>query len=183
MAIVAKKESTFTPAPEGQWRAVCCDVVDLGIVETKWQEKIKKQHKIRVVFQIEEENPEIKKPYIVQQRFTLSMHEKARLREFLESWRGKPYSDGEAAKGIDVELMIGQNAVIQIAHNQKNGDTWANIMSIMKPMKGMEALAVREYVRVKDRPPEPGQNHVGNNGQNMDDFPEALKEEDDDLPF
>lgn len=187
MSITAKKENSFTPAPEGQWGAVCCDVVDLGIIESKWNDQVKKQHKIKVVFQIDEINPENKKPYIVQQRFTLSMHEKASLRQFLESWRGKPYSDGEATKGVDVELMIGQNAVIQVVHNVKNGDTWANIQSIMRPMKGMRPLAVSDYVRVKDRPPEeqkakPATVFEPRPDDRMDDFPEPL-DDDDSLPF
>lgn len=184
MSIVAKKESTFTPAPEGQWRAVCCDVVDLGMVKTEWNGTTKTQHKIRVVFQIEEINPENNKPFLIQQRFTLSMHEKAALRKFLESWRGKSYTEDQANQGIDVELMVGQNAVIQIAHTNRNGNTWADILSIMKPMRGQKPLAVMDYVRVVDRPPENNGKAKPTAARQDDDFPPPLDQEDDDsLPF
>jgi hypothetical protein len=173
MPIVAKKEASFIPAPEGQFRSVCCDVVDLGIIETTFNKETKKKHMIRVTFQIEEEQEETGKPYIVSQRFTLSMHEKANLRKFLESWRGKSYTETEAAVGIDVELMIGQNAVIQVAHNVRNGETYANIQSIMRPMKGMEKLVVRDYVRVKDRDPD----------QSQPTAPDQQDDDDDSLPF
>lgn len=182
MPIVAKNESTFTPAPEGQWRAVCCDVVDLGMVKTEWNGVTKNQHKIRVVFQIEEINPENNKPFLIQRRFTLSMHEKAALRQFLESWRGKAYTEDQAKDGIDVELMVGQNAVIQIAHAQRGGSTWADILSIMKPMKGQEPLAVTDYVRVIDRPVDNGKAKAAT-AVHADDFPEPLDADADDLPF
>jgi hypothetical protein len=116
--------------------------------------------------------------------FTLSMHEKATLRKFLESWRGKAYTNDEADQGIDVELMIGVNAVIQIAHNVRDGSTWADIQSIMKPMKGMTPLQVRDYVRVKDRPADQQPTRAAaTTYTGMDDFPAALEAEDDDLPF
>ena len=55
MAIIATKPNsngTYTPAPEGVHDAVCCDVADLGIVETTWQGETKSQHKVRLVWQL-----------------------------------------------------------------------------------------------------------------------------------
>ena len=181
MSIMAKKQSDFKPAPEGQFVAVCCDVVDLGMVETTWKGEVKMRHKIRVCFQIDKINPDDGKPYLVMQRFTLSMHENGWLRPFLESWRGKPYTEDQAADGIDVELMVGVGALLQIVHNTHNGTTYANINSIMKAPKGSEIPEVTDYVRVQDRPAEDGAARDDGPpiGEPQDDYSEA----DDDLPF
>ena len=61
------------------------------------------------------------KPLIASQFFTLSMHEKASLRKFLEAWRGKAYTEEQAREGVDVELMVDVPALIQVTHNHKNG--------------------------------------------------------------
>lgn len=182
MTIIAKSEGgDFRPAPEGQFRSVCCDVVDLGIVTTLWNGREKKQHKIYVSFQIETIDPENNKPFLVSERFTLSLHKKARLRSFLESWRGRPYTDPEIRAGIDVEKMIDACALLQIVHVDRNGTTYANIQSIMRLMKG-DKLGVTDYVRSKDRVDQPA---TSPEPQAMGEYPEGspLEDEDDDLPF
>jgi hypothetical protein len=175
MAIVAKDSGgNFPKAPEGQWPAVCVDVIDLGMVETTWQGKTKQQHKIVVVFQIAELDEKGER-YRTAQRFTLSMSDKANLRKFLESWRGKRYTDEEAREGVDIELMIGVNALIQIAHNDRG---YADITSVMKLPKGMEQLEPLDYMRAKDRPKDGG----SSGGPGYDDAPHPA-DSDDDLPF
>lgn len=141
--IVAKSESTYTPAPEGQFQAVCCDVIDLGMVENKTYGKL--EHKVAIVFQLEDETGA---RHEVAARFTVSMHEKARLRQFLSQWRGKSYTDDEAKQGTPLHKLEGQNAFVQIEHQLGgNGKTYANIASIMRPPKGTPAMTVKGYVR------------------------------------
>ena len=55
MPIYVDSPKTFVPAPEGQHNAVCCDVVDLGVIETEYNGQKSKNHKVRLVFQIGEE--------------------------------------------------------------------------------------------------------------------------------
>jgi hypothetical protein len=141
------------------------------MVEVSWNGNFKKQHKIRVVFQIDEIEPESKKPYVVMERFTLSLHENSKLRPFLESWRGKRYTSKQADEGVDVENMVGVGALLQVVHREWEDKTYANIQSIMRD-RG-EPLEVREYVRVKDRKDEE-EPPIG-------DPPED--DTDDDLPF
>jgi hypothetical protein len=177
MPILAKEGgSDFTPHPEGQFRAVCVDVVDLGMVETTWNGNTKMKHRIRIVFQTDAEMDD-GKPAMVSQFCTLSLAETSALRPFLQSWRGKAFTP-EELNGFDVEKLIGVGAVIQIVHVKKNDKTYANISTIMRLMKGMEPLEARDYVRVIDREPVPA-----TAPQSMDEVPEALEDEDDDLPF
>ena len=173
MSIIAKNDGgSYRVHPEGQYPAVCCDVVDLGMVKVEFGGKTKQQHKIRVVFQTDERDPDTRKRLQTSQRFTLSMHEKANLRKFLESWRGRAYTEDEAKAGVDVELMVGVHALLQVTHTTKNGKTYDNITSIMRLPKGMPKLEIQDYVRVKDREPD---------GPPPDD--EYPIDETDDLPF
>src|SRR5688572_10393221 len=55
MGIVAKDNSAdLVLAPEGQFVAVCCDVMDFGMIVTTWQGKTKKRHRIKIVYQLAE---------------------------------------------------------------------------------------------------------------------------------
>jgi len=150
--IYAKAGASFTPAPAGVHAAVCIDVIDLGELEVSYAGKTKRQHKIKIIWQIDEDRDD-GKPFHVQKRYTLSLHEKAGLRKDLESWRGKPFSDTEL-QGFDVENLLGVAAMLNIVHAVAQGSTFANIASIMRLAKGMQAPAVRDYVRVCDRPTE-----------------------------
>lgn len=155
MAIMAKKGGSggnFTPAPAGSWGSVCCDVVDLGIVESTFSGKTKKQHKIRVVWQIDENMPD-GKPFLVSQRYTLSLHEKAGLRKDLEAWRGRAFTD-EELEGFDVETVIGAPCLLSVVQAVSGGNVYANVKGVMKLPRGMQAIRVRDYVRMADRKPE-----------------------------
>ena len=185
MAIKATRPEgkEFTPCPEDAHNAVCVDVVDLGMVESTWEGKTTKKHKVRIVFQVEETDGDNEdKRFIVMGWFVLSMHPKANLRKFLESWRGKPYADDDEAWDQDHELMIGAPALLQVVHNVSGGKTYANIDSIMKLPKGMKKIKPDDdYIRVKDREdyevPEP-------EDTSYDKMPEALEDEDDsEVPF
>ncbi len=175
MAIVAKATGggNFTPAPAGSWGAVCCDVVDLGIVESTFSGKAKKQHKIRIVWQIDEDMPD-GKPFLVSQRYTLSLHEKAGLRKDLESWRGRPFTE-EELEGFDVETVIGAPCLLSIVQNANGGNVYANVRGVMKLPRGMQAIQVRDYTRVIDR--------TGEQAGQTSDIPPHGEIDDSDLPF
>lgn len=162
MPIIAKKKASnpdFIPAPAGAHAAVCVDVVDLGMLEVTYGNKKKSQHKIRIVWQIAEMMADYK-PYLVSRRYTNSLHEKASLRKDLESWRGKPFTEAEL-NGFDLENLLGAACYVNVIHNVKDGDTFANVTSIMRLPKGMEAPKARDYVRVCDRPAEDQQHDDG----------------------
>lgn len=149
MPIIASDPGgNFTPAPEGTWPAVCCDVVDLGIVETQWGNK----HKVRIVWQLDPDAglTNDSKPLVASARFNLSLHEHSTLRPFLESWRGRKFTAAEL-QGFDLEKLIGANCQLLILHEDNNGKTYANVKTIMPYPKGVDKLQVFEYVRSKDR--------------------------------
>lgn len=176
MAIIAKASgSSFVPAPAGTHSAVCVDVVDLGMLEVTFANKAKKQHKINVVWQIGEVRND-NKPYQVQKRYTLSLHEKAGLRKDLESWRGRPFTQGEL-EGFDVESVLSAPCMLNVIHNVKDGSTYANVTAVMKLPKGLTAPTPRDYMRVCDRPKTEGE------GAPMPEYGEQPMYSDDEVPF
>ena len=85
--IIAKdNRREFTPAPEGLHQGVCVDVIDHGIVPTQWGDK----QKVEIRWQLDQVDEEAREPrrFLVSNRYTLSLNEKATLRHHLPPWGG-----------------------------------------------------------------------------------------------
>lgn len=152
MAIIAKSNGdgeNFDPAPEGVHQAVCVDVIDKGLVETKGFDgkPPKKKHMVSVAWQIDELRDDGKR-FLVYRRYTLSLNEKATLRKDLESWRGKKFTRDEEM-GFDVETVIGANCMLNVQHNVVGDKTYANVVSVMPLHKSLadKKLSAVNYVR------------------------------------
>src|SRR5689334_864018 len=116
MPIVASNSGggNFTPAPEGIHSAVCVDILDLGILPITFQGETKMQHKVRIFWQIDEERAD-GNPHEVMNEYTLSLNEKAKLRQHLETWRGRKFTEQEL-EGFDIEVLLGKPCQLQIMH-------------------------------------------------------------------
>jgi hypothetical protein len=181
--IIAKETgSGFKPAPAGVAVAVCCDVVDLGMQKASYPGRPDTmKHKIKIVWQLAELDAEIGKRPTVQQRYTLSLHEKAALRRDLESWRGRPFTAEERA-GFDVEKVIGIPAMLNIIHREHNGSTYANVSAIMPVPKGTPKVAIDPaYIREKDRPKDQPAGNGNGHETTVDD--DEFHADDSDVPF
>lgn len=148
MPIVARDtRKEFTPAPEGLHQAVCVDVVDLGLQDTPWGSK----QKVDLRWQIDQQNEETGKPFLVTKRYTLSLNEKATLRQHLEAWRGKKFTQEELG-GFDLERLLGVNGQVQVVHNlADDGRVFANVQAVVPLGKGMTKIRPQDYVRVCER--------------------------------
>jgi hypothetical protein len=168
MAIMAKDtRKEFTPAPEGLHQSVCVDVVDLGMQDGQWGPK----PKVRLVWQLDQVNPETSKRFTVSQQYTLSLNEKANLRHHLEAWRGKKFSPQEL-QGFDLEKLLGVNGQVQVVHAlSDDGRIWANVQAIVPLGKGMTKMRAEEYVRVKDRTDKPADPTANGGKPAEDDVP------------
>jgi hypothetical protein len=137
----------FKPAPEGPQHAVCVDVVDLGIQDTAFGQK----HQVRFRWQTAAVNLDTGERFQAVATYTASLHEKAKLRRDLESWRGRPFTE-EELRGFDLEAVLGANCLLNLVHEtSKQGRTYANIKAIMPLPKGMQKIQPENYVREKDR--------------------------------
>lgn len=124
-------ENTFTPAPAGWHIARCFAVVDLGThFDQKWD---KETHLVRIGFELPKTKRDDGKPFSIYKRYTLSHHEKARLRQDLEAWYGKKFQTSALNKagGFDLAKLIGREAFVNITHDEAdNGNVFANISAI-----------------------------------------------------
>ena len=138
MALTGKIGGDFELAPAGVHKARCFKVIDLGSKhDDKWNKMI---HKITFAFEIPSALVEATgEPFIIYAQFTLSMHEKGYLRPFLESWRGKNFTDDQAEE-FDIVDVLGVPATINIIHN----DGYANVKTIMPLAEEDAPLAVNE---------------------------------------
>jgi hypothetical protein len=130
--------SKFLPHPAGSFGMRCVDVVDLGAaVQSYAGETPYLTHKCALVFASGErhENGDL---VLVTQEYTVSMNERAKLRQHLEAWRGKAYTDEQAKQGVPVDKLEGQPALVVVSHRQsKKGRTYATIDALGPLPKGM----------------------------------------------
>lgn len=144
MAIIATNDggSNYTPVPAGTYAARCFSMIHIGTVTETIMGEEKTLNKVRITWELptetkvfKEENGE--QPYVVSKEFTLSMHEKATLRKFLESWRGKGFSEDEA-KSFDISVLLGKGCMLSVIHKtSKSQKTYAEISSVTSVPKGM----------------------------------------------
>lgn len=127
----------------GSYPARCISVIDLGTQTIAFNNEIKSLRKIRITFEFptelsifKEENGE--QPFILSTEFTYSLHEKGRLRPFLESWRGRKFTE-EELKGFDVSKLLDVTCLASVGHytRSKDGKDSAEITSVGLMPKGM----------------------------------------------
>ena len=175
MAIRVRNNRTdFTPAPIGIHRSVCCDIVELGLVDTQWGKK----RKVDIKWQIGEEM-ENGKPFLLTKRYGATLHPKSTLRIDLESWRGKALTE-EQAEDFDLEVLLDKNCQINVMHNITDAGTFANVTAVVPASKGSPPLKVRDYTRVCAR-----DDYVTPDIDDpREDPPEAsVQQAEDDIPF
>jgi hypothetical protein len=146
----------FTPHSEGQFAMLCVDVVDMGISVEQFADKEPREvPKVALVFASGErqERDDGKPPFltVVTTEMTLSASEKANLRKFLESWRGRSYTPEQVAAGLPVSKLYGQSALITLEHvTTKKNRQFAKIRSISplpKVMPAPDKSLLDEYER------------------------------------
>lgn len=142
MSIMLPEKNDFEITPAGTHIATCYRVIDLGTqLVSDFKGGTKKQHKITISWEIANEAMKDGRPFSIHKQYTLSSSEKANLRIDLQSWRGVPFSDADFGK-FDIGVLIGKSCMLGVVHESKNGDTFANISSIMKLPKGTVAPAL-----------------------------------------
>lgn len=132
--------ANYEPAPAGAHVARCYRIVDLGTQITTYKGESKQVHQILITWELPtalmKEGEAAGKPYSVNQRFTCSIGEKAKLRAVLESWRGRKFSPQELA-GFDLQNILGKPCMLNIVHTDKGDKTYANIATVMQVPSGM----------------------------------------------
>jgi len=128
----------FELCPAGSYRAICTSITDLGFHEQNWQgEKARDVRKLRLSFELCDEQKTDGTPFYASREVTLSLNEKATLRAIVDGWNGKAMTDAEAKDGIDLGSYLGRAAMLSITHKQSlSGNTYAAISSVSSLPKG-----------------------------------------------
>jgi len=129
--------------PAGNYVARCYSMIHIGTITETIMGEEKVMNKVRITWELptelrvfKEENGE--QPMVISQEFTLSMHEKSNLRKFLESWRGKGFTEDQA-ESFDITKLLGVPCMINIIHKEaKKGNEYALISNVSAMPKGME---------------------------------------------
>jgi hypothetical protein len=141
LTVSAKSAGNFEIHPEGVVAARCTRIIDLGTQSSEWQGKPKKTHKILVQWESESlmgEGEHAGKPFLISQRYTASLSDKAQLRKDMEAWRGRKFTPAELER-FDLKNVLGKPCMINVVHNENGGKTYANIASIMPLPASMTA--------------------------------------------
>jgi len=141
MSTIAKRGSSdYKPAPEGTHSAVCSAVIDLG---TQYSEKYgKSQHKVLIGWELdtgEEQRPTIWR------RYSLSLHEKAALRQHLEAWRGRSFSDDEL-NGFDLKNVLAKPCLATVKHRKTDAGTYSDLAGVSSLPKGIAGIRASKTV-------------------------------------
>ena len=154
------KGGDFIPCPAGTHNAVCVDVIRLTDVARAFGDKSWTETQYKFVFQVEKAMPDGKRFIVQTFGMKESMHEKAKLRAFLEAFAGRKFEVGE---DVDPDAFYGKPCFLTVVHKKGGQDgtlIYANLGGIAPPME-IDGALVRpaispdaNYVRVKDRPAE-----------------------------
>lgn len=143
--------ANFAPHPQGQYPALCIDVVDVGWMPTQYGPKCK----VRLVFYCGQQAQRMIEgvmetyPMLVFATHAQTLSERGNLRPFLESWRGRAFTP-EQLKGFDLDHLLLVPAFLQVLHNETG--EYANVQTIMPMPEGFEAPAApSDYQRVHER--------------------------------
>ena len=145
MALIATAAGgkDFIPVPPGNHVGRCYQIIGLGTQKSEFQGKVRFAKKVMLAFELfgEDEDGqalvvEDGRPMTVRIRLTLSLNEKATMRSFLESWRGRAFTEDEA-QGFDLGKLLGVYGLVNVTHTTREGRIYANIASVTPLPKAM----------------------------------------------
>lgn len=182
--------NSYAPHTEGQHAMLCVDVIDLGEKLEQYQNNPPHvAQKCALIFASGEKNDH-GELVTVNAEFTVSMGKKANLRRLLEDWRGKSYTEEQAQAGVPVHKLADQSALVTVEHKTSGaGNVYAKIRGIAPLPKGLIAPRITDYERAeywnerKATYAAEVAKHRGTKSESFEDFPSALDDGDDDLPF
>lgn len=135
--IVSSSGGDFKPIPEGNYIATCVRVIDLGTQMTTFKGADSLKRKVLIAWEVPDVEVEWEgetQPALVMSSYTASLHDKANLRQHLEAWRGRRFTDDEL-RGFDLKNVLGAGCQIQVLHSEDGA--YANVKAIMAMPKGV----------------------------------------------
>lgn len=129
--------ATFTPAPVGTHVARCFRIVDLGTQHGEYAGRPTRRNQILVSWELPEElieTEEGKRPITASRFYTNSLSEKANLRQDLEAWRGRTFTEAELDR-FDLESILGKPCLLTIVSKEGGKTKVAGVSGLPKNMQ------------------------------------------------
>lgn len=133
--VSASNSSAVPTSSTRRLKAVCVDIINLGTVQTKWGTKTR----LKFVFETEQLKPN-GYPRMASRTYNLSHYVKSRLRQDLDSWRGRPVTQTEMAIGLDFDKLVGKACELEV-QDATNADGHAYLQIVTVRKAGKEPLA------------------------------------------
>jgi len=111
----------FEQVPPGNYDAICYKLVDGGTTMNEFKGEVKKQHSVFIWWELPELTMGDDRPMTIFNKYTLSLHEKAKLRQHLQAWRNKPFTQKEL-EGFDLTKILGTTCKLSVELNA-NGNS------------------------------------------------------------
>jgi hypothetical protein len=168
--IVSNGSKPFEKPDSGVFNGTLADVVDLGVVPTKFGAKAK----VRLVWVLDKNDSE-GRPFRVIRQVTASLNEKAQLFDVVKSILGTappvPY---------DIEALIGKSNQLVIIKEAVGDKVFVNVKGILPLPVGLAAPKIpADFVRAKDKKNQPVTQAASANST----IAPTVEVEDDDIPF
>lgn len=156
MIVSAKAGGNFQPHPEtnGLVRGVVVDITPPKEVPDSFNQGQMKTV-FKVVIESEEEDENGRRFAVWTKPLTPSLNEKANLTKLLKQMRGRDLTE-EEKKGFDLDTLIGQPVQMIIAHETRDGTTYANIGHLQTHKGPDPLLPSGKFVRAQDREKQDG---------------------------
>jgi len=147
MPIIAEAKASVPPMDNGTYFGRCYQMIELGTQTETFEEKEQTKKKVLLTFELPEETYEIEledgtketRIRTAQKEFALSMHKKANLRQFLQGWRGKDFTEEEAKK-FDITVLLGKFCNLSIQSNKKGYPVIMSASPLKKSEKPIDAV-------------------------------------------
>ena len=145
----------FQDAPAGTHLARCFKIVDLGTQHDEYEGKEIIRNRVLVSWELSGEQMDNGDPFIMSKFYTNSLNKKANLRQDLEQWRGKNFTDEELAS-FDLEKILDLCCLISVIEKPSGkGVKVGGVMSLPKgsvlpePVNPVFSFWIDEWSREK----------------------------------
>ena len=125
--------SDFEQLAVGQYNATCYRVIDIGTHNETYEGETSKKHSVLLQWELDKKMAD-DRPFSVTAQYNLSLHEKAKLRQHLTSWRQKQFTEEELS-GFDLTNVLGLTCKLDIGHTA-NGNP--KVLNIYAPDGGVK---------------------------------------------
>lgn len=134
--------------PEGQYSALCVDLIALGMkVQTFEGKETGACEACALVFVIAEKNSK-GYAFTLVQELNVTTGQRSKLVKFLQQWRGKSFTADELGTGFTLSAYVGKTALVSVINKvSRLGNKRAEIATIMPLPAGLPAPTKGDYKR------------------------------------